>query len=151
MMRAVCRGLLQDGSGDYTTVILGLSDENVRSIRTQPIHFPLEEIVPEWPADVFIVFVTAQSREANAWQAHLVARLTAAIGGPRPGAAHIVLAVDDEVLNRIRDHRFVKIPMPVQGWRGEFLLTRAKTEHDFLEEYATLLRPGHVRIDSGTL
>ena len=144
-MRAVMRG------DDETIVILGLSDENARRVVREPIHFALEEIVPEWPADVFIVFVTAQSLEANAWQAHLVARLTAAIGGPRPGAAHIVLAVNDEVLENIRDHRFVKIPMPVQGWRGEFLLTRAKTEHDFLEEYAMLLRPGHVRIDPRTL
>ena len=145
MMRAVMRG------DDETIVILGLSDENVRRIRAEPIHFALEEVVPEWPADVFIVFLTTQSREATAWQARLVGRLTAAIGGPRPGAAHIVLAVNDDVLDHIRDHRFVKIPMPVQGWRGEFLLTRAKTEHDFLEEYATLLRPGHVRIDPRTL
>ena len=145
MMRAVMRG------DDETIVILGLSDENVRRIRAQPIHFALEEVVPEWPADVFIVFVSGESREANAWQASLVARLTAAIGGPRPDAAHIVLAVNDEVLGNITNHRFVKIPMPVRGWRGEFLLTRAKTEHDFLEEYATLLRPGHVRIDPRTL
>jgi len=144
-MRAVVRG------DPGTCVILGLSDENVRRVRTQPIHFRLEEVVPEWPADVFIVFVTAESREANAWQARLVGRLTAAIGGPRPEAAHIVLAVNDEVLDRIRDHRFVKIPMPVKGWRGEFLLTRARTEHDFLEEYATLLRPGAVRIDPRAL
>jgi hypothetical protein len=144
MMRAVVRG------DRGTCVILGLSDENVRRVRTQPIHFRLEEVVPEWPADVFIVFVTAESRETNAWQAGLVARLTAAIGGPRPGAAHIVLAVNDEVLDHIRDHRFVKIPMPVKGWRGEFLLTRARTEHDFLEEYATMLGP-NVRIEPGTL
>ena len=133
-----------DAKDGTRIVVLGLSDENMRRLRDEPIVFEMEELVPDWAVDGVIVHVDmAGPRERVRQRARLVEAL-ATVRGRVPG---VVLVVNDEVLAEGRALK-VGIPMP----KIEFLITRAPTEKDFLENYATLIgQTTEVRIDPRTL
>lgn len=115
-------------------VAFGLSPENIRKFREGLFYrVDMEELVPEWKGDVWIVSRDAMFKEvrelATAAQLHT-------------GRPQVVLGLDKPAFEKLEGvpRRALSITLK-EPWQGMVFFFRGETEADMLEEWAPLLGP----------